>query len=88
MCPITAYLEDIRVISRERLESIAAGVNAVCAFFSFHYFNTNKAVYQLLKGLTRGSVFVLAVVDKTLLLDYLAGRSSLKSRNYEYTVKG
>ena len=58
---------------------LASGMNAVCSFFSFHYYYHNAAIYAMLKGLPKGAVFIISVVNSEYMLRLLAGKSSVRS---------
>jgi hypothetical protein len=70
------------------LKELSQGVNAVCAFFSLHYYHKNRALYEMLFELPRGAVFVVSVVSKEYLLKLLGARSAVQSERYRYRLRG
>lgn len=67
---------------------MSAGVDAVCAFFSLHYYYKNPAIYQMLQTLKTNAVFIAIIINKDSLM-HILDKTTLthKSKNYEYQFK-
>ena len=82
VCPVQVHQSDLGAESAQRLGALASGCSAVCSFFSFHYYSDNKSIYEMLKGLPRGALFILSIVDRDSVQELLAGKTSFKSKYY------
>lgn len=86
-CPLQLALADLGAADLKRLKELSQGVNAVCTFFSFHYYHQNRALYEMLSELPRGAVFIVSVVCKEYLLKLLGENTAFKSEHYQYRLR-